>query len=492
MAESLPGIGHNGGPTLNPVLQDFWLARTNTQGESIRNRVLYGGRASSKSWDAAGFAIFLASNLKIRVLCARQFQNKIEESVYSLLILQIERFGLRDQFRILDNKIIHRRTGSEFLFYGLWRHISEIKSLEGIDICWLEEAHALTKAQWDILEPTVRKEGSQFWIIFNPKLSTDFAWRRFVSNPPRGTLIRQINYTENPFLSRTMLDVIAAAKDEDEDEFEHIYLGVPRDDDDMAVIKRSWIMAAIDAHVALGIEPSGRKRIGYDIADSGQDKCAEVYAHGQLVSWADQWKAGEHELLKSTTRVWNDAAERDAEVIYDSIGVGAMAGAKINELNDQAAAQAKISGERTIRIAHAGFNAGGPVWKPDAIYARSHPRKSNKDMFANAKAQAWWLVADMLMNTFNAVRSGAEFDPADLIFVDSNTPHLAQLIDELCTPKRDFDNAGRVKVESKKDLAKPNREGGPMPSPNLADAFVMAFTPARRTMTISPEALQAA
>lgn len=485
-------IGHNQGPTLNPALQDFWLARVNDRREPIRNRILYGGRASSKSWDAAGFAIFLACNLKIRVLCARQFQNKIEESVYSLLVLQIERFGLRDQFRILDNKIIHKRTGSEFLFYGLWRHISEIKSLEGIDICWLEEAHALTEQQWEVLEPTIRKEGSQFWIIFNPKLSTDFAWRRFVVNPPYGSLVRQINYTDNPFLSSTMQRVIAAAKLEDEDDFNHIYLGVPQDDDDEAVIKRSWIMAAIDAHKTLGIEPSGRKRIGFDVADSGKDKCATVYAYGSLVSWADQWKAREDELLKSATRAWRTAAERGADLTYDSIGVGAMTGAKINELNEAEKIEAQRAGRAAVRINHTAFNAGGPVAKPDQIYARSHPVKTNKDMFANAKAQAWWLVGDMFRNTYNAINNGQTFDPSDMIFIDSDTPYLNQLIDELCTPKRDYDNAGKVKVESKKDLAKANREGGPQPSPNLADAFVMCFTQGRKAMQINPEALRAA
>jgi phage terminase large subunit len=478
-------ISHNGGPTLNPVLREFWRAKTNDRNEPIRNRVLYGGRASSKSWDAAGFAIYLACNYKIRVLCARQFQNKIEESVYSLLKLQIERFGLQSQFRVLDNKIINKRTGAEFLFYGLWRHIGEIKSLEGIDICWLEEAHALTKEQWDILEPTVRKELSQFWIIFNPKLSTDFAWRRFVSTPPPGTLVRQINYTENPFLSRTMHDVIAAARAEDEDEFNHIYLGVPLDDDDDAVIKRSWVMAAIDAHIALGIEPSGHKRIGFDVADSGADKNATVVAHGSLAFTSDLWKAGEHELLKSTTRVWTAAQEHGADVVFDSIGVGAMAGAKINELN-------QAQGVRGTPVRHIGFNAGGAVHKPDSIYARSHPPRTNKDFFANAKAQAWWLVADRFRNTFNAVQSGIAIDPADLIFISSDMPNLQQLIDELCTPKRDFDNAGKVKVESKKDLAKSNRPGGAVASPNLADAFIMAFVQSRRAMQISDEALRAA
>ena len=109
--------------TLNPALKPFWKERA-------RNRVLYGGRGSSKSWDAAGVAIARASYIKTRFLCVRALQNKIEESVYALLKIQIERFGLTNQFTILNNKIIHKTTGSEFLFYGLWRHIGEIKSIE--------------------------------------------------------------------------------------------------------------------------------------------------------------------------------------------------------------------------------------------------------------------------------------------------------------------------------------------------------------------------
>jgi phage terminase large subunit len=292
---ALAQIAVEASPTLNPALRSFWQAAANDQGEPIRNRVLYGGRSSSKSWDAAGFAIFLAQAFTVKFLCARQFQNKIEESVYTLLVATIDRYGLRDQFRILENKIIHRRTGSEFIFYGLWRHINEIKSLEGVDVCWLEEAHALTPAQWQILEPTVRKEGSQFWLIFNPMLSTDFVWRRFVLNPPPGTIKRLINYTENPFLSATMLRVIEAAQEEDEEDYTHVYLGVPKDDDEGAVIKRSWIMAAIDAHKALGIEPTGRSQVGFDVADSGTDKCALIHAKGPLATWADLWKASEEE-----------------------------------------------------------------------------------------------------------------------------------------------------------------------------------------------------
>jgi phage terminase large subunit len=456
-------------PTLNPCLRPFWQAKA-------RNKVLYGGRASTKSWDAAGFATFLASNYKIRVLCVRQFQNKIEESVYTLLKHQIERFGLLDQFKIIDNKITGRETGSEFMFYGLWRSIDEIKSLEGIDILWIEEAHNLTEEQWKVLEPTIRKEGSQIWVIFNPKLATDFAYKRFVVNPPPNTVVRRINFDENPFLSETMRLIIEAAKAEDEDEYRHIYLGEPKDDDEGSIIKRSWIMAAVDAHKALGWEASGAKRMGFDVADSGADKCATVYAHGSLVLWADMWKAGEDELLKSCTRVYHSARDRGAAVTYDSIGVGATAGAKFGELN--------AANPNMPRITYAKFNAGGAVFRPEAVY--SHPTK-NKDQFSNIKAQAWWLLADRFRNTYNAVRNGEKFADDEMISLSSDLPFLEQLIDELATPKRDYDNNGKVKVESKKDLSK--RE---VPSPNLADAIVMAFAPGATPMRISEAALQRA
>lgn len=456
--------------TLNPALRDFWP-------KACRNRVLYGGRASSKSWDAAGFAIYLANTYRLRICCARQFQNKISESVYTLLKSQIERFKLQHRFDVQRDKIYNIATGSEFLFYGLWRSIDEVKSLEGIDILWLEEAHNITDHQWEILEPTIRKDHSQVWVIFNPHLVSDFVWKRFVKNPPPDTVKRLINYTENGFLSKTMRKIIEAAKEEDYTEYEHIYLGVPREDDNQAVIKRSWIMAAIDAHKVLGIEPRGRKRVGFDVADDGEDKCATIYAHGSVALDSDTWKAKEDELNKSCRRVYAAARERGASITYDSIGVGAGCGANFNDMN----AELKDTG----RIQHEKFNAGGAVWRPDSPYDPRNPKIKNKDHFANIKAQAWWLVADRFRNTYNAVRKGEKFDDEDLICISSEMDGLEELIDELSTPKRDFDKAGRVMVESKKDLAK--RE---VASPNRADAFIMAFAPGAAPMNINPDLLR--
>lgn len=439
-------------PTLNPALRDFWLT-------SARNRVLYGGRSSSKSWDAAGFAIFLAQRCKLRILCTRQFQNKIEESVYSLLKIQIARFGLEDQFIVLKNKIMHRFTGTEFIFYGLWRSIDEIKSLESVDIHWAEEAHLLSEEQWKIIDPTIRKEGSQHWIIFNPRLVSDFVWRRFVVTPPPNTIVRKINHDENPFLSDTMRSIIETARQEDEEEYRHIYEGEPLADDERVIIKRSWILAAIDAHQKLDITPSGARRIGYDIADDGPDKNATVTAYGLLTLNVQEWKGLTDDLLGSCTRVYSLARKMQATIYYDSIGVGASAGSKFKELNY----------ETRAKIRYIAFNAGGAVHRPDDEY---QPGVTNRDFFSNLKAQAWWTVADRFRNTYNAIHNGEKFPDDELISINGNCENLERLIDELSTPRRDFDANGKVKVESKKDLDKRDVD-----SPNLADAFIMAYSP---------------
>lgn len=453
--------------TLNPVLRDFWKTKA-------RNKVLYGGRTSSKSWDAAGFAVFLASRYTVRVLCARQFQNKISESVYTLLKIQIERFGLQSEFRILRDRITHIKTGSEFIFYGLWRHIDEIKSLEGIDICWIEEAHGLTEEQWETLEPTLRGEGSEFWIIFNPKLVSDFVYKRFVTNTPPDTIKRKINYLENPFLSDTILKVIEAKRAEDDQAYRHIYLGEPLEDDDLSIIKRTWINAAIDAHKTLNIEPKGVKRIGFDVADSGKDKNALSCAHGFLTYRIEEWEGSEDELLKSSGRVHMVAREEGAEIDYDSIGVGAFAGSHFKSLNI----------EHGTAIKFRKFNAAGEIVdKNGRVDAKNSRSELNKDYYCNLKAQTWWMVAARFRNTYNAVTKGMKYNQDELISISSECEDIDGLIDELATPRQDFDLSGRVKVESKKDLAKRD-----IKSPNKADAFVMTYAPVKR-ITINASAM---
>jgi len=435
--------------TLNPALRDFWRTRG-------RYHVLYGGRASSKSWDAAGMLVYLSSTYRIRVVACRQFLNKSGESIYALLKGQIYRFGLQSEFDVQTTRIICKTTGSEIFFLGLWRNIDEIRSLEDIDICLLEEAHNLTNEQLEVLDPTFRKKGFMFIIIFNPNLITDFVYKYFVIDPPASAVVRKINYLENPYLEKTFIDeLIEPLRLSDEDEYNHIYLGYPRSDDDQSIIKRSHVMASIDAHKKLGIDIRGAKTIGFDVGDTG-DPCAMIYGHGPLAYQAELWKAKEDELLKSCTRVWNAARDTESTVIYDAIGVGAFVGSKFNEISEKG----------NFNLSHKKFFAGGKVEKPDSKYKNTGIL--NKDFFSNIKAQKWWIVGDKFSNTYNAVMNGEKFDDDEMIFIDSSMENIDKLIDELCIVKRDFDDAGRVKAESKKDLAKRD-----INSPNLADAFIM-------------------
>ena len=445
---------------MNPNLKDFWITPS-------RFKVLYGGRDSSKSWDAAANAIRLANSLKLKFLCTRMFQNRIEESVYTLLKEQIYRFGFQKDYTILNNKIINNKTGSEFNFIGLARNIDEVKSYEGIDILWNEESHNIPESTWDILEPTIRKNHSEIWLIFNPKLATDFIYQKFVVNPPSNALVRKINYDENPFLSDVSRKTIEDLKENDYDKYLHIYEGLPQQDDEAVIIKRSWLDSCIDAHKKLNIDVSGEKITGYDVADSGEDLNAFVNKHGILVTKVHQWKAKEDDLVRSAKIVRNEAMQFGSIVRYDSIGVGAGVGSNINELN-------KIDNKDIICEA---FNSGGSVLNKEQEYELG---VSNKDYFSNVKAQMWKTVADRILLTHNAVTKGLPFHESDIISISSNCDYIEVLLTELSTPRRDYDNSGKFKVESKKDLAKRG-----IKSPNLADAFVMCFAPQKRIFQFS-------
>ena len=439
---------------MNPVLRDFWATKS-------RYKVLKGGRGSSKSHDACGRLVYITNKYKIKVLAVRQYQNKITDSVYSLIKDKISSFKYDDNFTVLNNSI-RSTSGSDFLFYGINRNITEIKSTEGVDILYIEEAHALTEEQWKILKPTIRKNNSEIWLVFNPNLVTDFVYERFVINTPKDCIVRHINYLENPFATETFIKEAEEAKEEDIEEYNHVYLGEPKENDEESIIKRSWVNAAIDSHKKLNIEPKGAKIIGFDVADSGDDKNATIERYGPLATIATEWQGLEHEIGKSAIKVYNKAKDLNAEVIYDSIGVGAAIGSKFKEINDNGVSN----------VLFHKFNAGEGVRRPDRLYM---PNIKNKDHFANLKAQTWWNIADRLKATYNAVENGEPIEEDDLISIDSNIDFLEKLITELTTPRKDYDNFGRVKVESKKDLSKRG-----IKSPNIADAFIMAYADVRR------------
>lgn len=442
-------------PTLNPNLKEFWKTRHFEDGSKVVGRVLYGGRMSSKSHDAAGVAIARANFMEERFLCTRMYQNRIADSVYTLLKDKISYFGLQDRFKVYADAIEHKYNGSLFRFYGIARNIDEIKSFEGATVWWNEESHNLTQNMFTIIRPTImRNEGAEMWFTLNPGVQSDYSYQRLIANPPKGFLVRKVNYDENPFLGNQALVDIQNEFEEDEDLATHIYLGVPLADDDQAIIKRSWLEAAVDAHLKLNVDLTGSVTVGYDVADSGDDKNAVAKFNGSLCEYVEEWKAGEDELEKSAKRAWK-VTKPNGWLVYDSIGVGAQVGSTL-----------KAAG---IESGFSKFNAGAAVERPDKEYA---PGITNKMKFENLKAQAWQDVADRLRNTYNAVTKGMEFKPSELISISSDIKDLESLKTELATPRKDTSTRGLDKVESKKDLAK--RE---VKSPNKADAFIMGACP---------------
>jgi phage terminase large subunit len=172
--------------------------------EKHRYKIIYGGRGGAKSWGAARALIIKAAQSPVRVLCAREIQNSIRDSVHKLLSDQIQSMGLSAHFDI-QRDTIKGINGSEFLFKGLRMNVQEIKSTEGIDICWVEEAQTVSKASWDVLIPTIRKDGSEIWISFNPELDTDVTYKRFVLNPPSNAKVVKVNWQDNPWFPKELV-----------------------------------------------------------------------------------------------------------------------------------------------------------------------------------------------------------------------------------------------------------------------------------------------
>ncbi|MFP3638121.1 PBSX family phage terminase large subunit [Paraburkholderia sp. SIMBA_054] len=169
--------------------------------EEARYKVAHGGRGSAKSWSFARALLIQGAQQTLRIGCFREIQKSIKDSVHKLLGDQIQALGLGAFYEVLETTI-RGRNGTEFIFAGLAAHtVESIKSYEGLDRAWVEEAQFVTKRSWDVLIPTIRKKGSQIWVSFNPELETDETYQRFVKHPPPNALVVEVNYNDNPWFN---------------------------------------------------------------------------------------------------------------------------------------------------------------------------------------------------------------------------------------------------------------------------------------------------
>lgn len=203
-----------------------------------RYKVLYGGRGGTKSWGVAGQLLIDGTTKPLRVVCLREVQTSIKQSVHQLLSDTIERLQLQDFYTVME-KEIRGANGTTFTFHGLSNLTADnIKSFEGADRAWVEEAQTVKKKSWKTLIPTIRKPGSEIWVTFNPDLDTDDTWVRFIENTPPNTLLININYEDNPWPTPELTAEMDHLKRTDFEEYENVWLGKCRAAAEGAIYKR--------------------------------------------------------------------------------------------------------------------------------------------------------------------------------------------------------------------------------------------------------------
>ena len=449
-----------------------------------RFKVAYGGRGSAKT---RTFITLLVDNVLYfgwRVVCFREIMKSLDDSVYQEIVEEIDRRCLGEYFNILRSEIQCAHSGGVFKFDGLFRNQQKIKGYSSFDCAFVEEAANVTADSWKMLIPTLRKSGSEIWVCFNPESPLDDTYKRFVTeriypdykNGKRYCITKKINYTDNPRFPPELLDDMELMKEADPDLYEHVYLGEPVANSDLAIIPPKWIAAAVDIHKFLGIEPSGGKKVGFDVADEGADFNATANVHGWIVTGLNEWKDRDPNSAAAT--VWNNAIEFGAdEIFYDSIGVGAGAKGEFRQL------VAKLEYSSVVPPSITPFAANAGVINPDEPYDEGHivqtvsgvkhSYRTNADMFTNLKAQAYWAIRDRCYNAWKA-RNGKDYDAENLISFDSELiPEkvLSKMKGEASQPRREYMN-GKLRVEPKDRMSKRG-----VASPNILEAVVMAFAP---------------
>lgn len=190
-----------------------------------RYKVCYGGRGAGRSWSFARALLIRGISEPLRVLCCREIQKSIKDSVHKLLCDQIEALGLQAYYDPLET-VIRSRNGGEFLFSGLSTLTAQsLKSFEGIDVAWAEEASNISKKSWDLLIPTIRKPDSEIWISYNPELETDSTHSRFVINPPPNCVSVHMTYADNPWFPAVLEQERLHCQATSPEDYDNIWLG---------------------------------------------------------------------------------------------------------------------------------------------------------------------------------------------------------------------------------------------------------------------------
>ena len=389
--------------------------------EHFRYKLYYGGRAGGKSYAFADCLLLLARQKKLFIACVREVQNSIKDSVYKLLKDRAEYYKF-DDFVFYEDRIENIVTGSKFVFKGLKdQNKQNIKSLEGVDICWCEESQAITKESFEVLDPTIRKSGSELWFSMNRENENDAIWRAIAANPDDQTLIVKVNYYDNPFCPDEMKYLAEKCKAENLDDYMHIWEGEPISLGDYKLFNVKDVREAMIPKMDSSTSPL---IIGLDIARAGSDKTVFCLRKGRWVI--------KFEVIKGYDTV--EVADKLTNYITELHPAKAFL-----DLGNSGAGVYDIMKARGFAGIVKGVNFGGKAIQPDRY------KNKRAEMYATANE---WIKQEL---------------PVQL-------PNDDLLFEELTTIERVKVAGDTLQLEDKELFKK--RIGR---SPDRADAFVLTF-----------------
>lgn len=436
-----------------------------------RFKIAIGGRGSGKSMSFADLCLMDAQTKGIKTACFREFQVSMDDSVQSLLAGEIERLQLQG-FQVQNSQILYAEQEA-FKFRGLARNPEGIKSMHGFQRFWVEEAQTISADSLKALTPTLRTDDSEIWMSANPRSIADPFSQRFIKPFERQLrsnhyyeddlhLIVWINYNDNPFFP----DVLEQERAHDQANlstalYRHIWLGEFYDEVEDTIIPVEWFEAAIDSHVKLGWKGEGAIIASHDPSDTGGDSKGYAARHGNVVINVTEKTTGE----SADGMDWAldlALADRADYFVWDCDGLGVSLKRQVDAaLENKKIEYVMYKGSESPEDADVPYSDGG-----------TQRAKSNRETFANKRAQYYWRLRDRFEATYRAVTKGQYVNPDEMISLSSKIEKIDQLRSEVCRIPLKRTNTGKIQIMSKIEMAKKPYE---IPSPNMADALMMAM-----------------
>lgn len=428
--------------------------------------ILKGGRGGGKTETIGQSFILNSFNDPADVLCLREIQNSIDDSVKKVLEEWIIEMDLEQYFRILKTEIVNKESGARFIFRGMRgsAESSSIKSLKGVKYVWYEEAQNCSASSLDVLLPTIRIDGRRFIFSMNPDTEDDVVPK--VIGAMARTKIVHINYYDNPHCPQVLIDQANECKILFPDKYKHIWLGEPISDNDRrTVLPIDSLKMCVDAHKKLGND-SGHSYAGLDLA-SGElktnDKNALSVVRGSVVLHSEEWRSGDLTAVASRTN--SIINEYNAIRLYfDAVGVGGFADKHIRKMNPSYSVEAFMGQNKPLGNKR--------------TYMRTHGGKIiNENVFKNLKSQMWWNLRLRMENTVRLMHGFSSNRPEYYLSFSSKIEDIDGLLRELAQATYSEDASGKILIDKCPGDYKVvvGGKSTKMRSPNRADSICFAF-----------------